>query len=58
MIVLAITALLGLAVLTGFVTIVVSIHRDDKAMSLGHAPKSAFARRVTGFHAEKGVSWT
>ncbi|MFD1932986.1 hypothetical protein ACFSKW_16040 [Nonomuraea mangrovi] len=52
---------LGLAVLIGFVTIVVSIHREDRAMSLDHAPKngsSAFARRVTGCHVGRGVSWT
>lgn len=58
MIALVVAAGLGLVVLVSFVMIVVSIRRDDKAMSLGYAPKNGFARRVTGFHAEQGVSWT
>ncbi|WP_431898921.1 hypothetical protein [Nonomuraea sp. bgisy101] len=61
MIALVVAAVLGLAVLAGFVMIVVSIRREDRAISLGFAPKSGssvLARRVTGCHVGRGVSWT
>ncbi|MEV4062182.1 hypothetical protein [Nonomuraea dietziae] len=48
MIVLIIAGLLGLAILIGFVTVVVRIHLDDRTMSA-----NARARMAT-----RGVQWT
>ncbi|MFE3455260.1 hypothetical protein ACFXJ8_40725 [Nonomuraea sp. NPDC059194] len=52
MIALVIAAALGLVVLVGFVMIVVSIHRADRAMSA-----SLRDRMATGY-VGRGVSWT
>ncbi|GII95772.1 hypothetical protein Ssi02_60030 [Sinosporangium siamense] len=50
---LIIAALLGFALLVGYVAVLIGIRREDKAMSLSHAPTNvaaSLARRVTGCH--------
>ncbi|GAA5073561.1 hypothetical protein HNP84_008515 [Thermocatellispora tengchongensis] len=58
MIPLIVAAVLALTVLVGFVALVVSIHRNDRAMSRGGQLRDGLARRVTGCYVSRGVSWT
>ncbi|WP_345599971.1 hypothetical protein [Thermocatellispora tengchongensis] len=50
---------LAFVLLAGYIAVLVGIRREDKAMSLHHAPVSisaSLARRVTGCHVRNGVA--
>ncbi|MFF4620182.1 hypothetical protein [Nonomuraea jabiensis] len=52
---------LSVALLVGYVTVLVGIRREDKRLSLRHAPdgvSASLARKVTGCRVRNGVSWT
>ncbi|MEV5895772.1 hypothetical protein ACIBQX_49745 [Nonomuraea sp. NPDC049714] len=58
---LIIAGVLGVALLVGYVTVLVGIRREDKALSLRRNPSGAsasLARKVTGCYVRDGVSWT
>ncbi|MFI6817239.1 hypothetical protein ACIBG7_32905 [Nonomuraea sp. NPDC050328] len=61
MIALIIAALLGTALVAGYIAVLVGIRREDKALSLRSRPtgvSAALARKVTGCYVRNGVSWT
>ncbi|WP_043627583.1 hypothetical protein [Nonomuraea candida] len=58
---LIIAGLFGVALLVGYVMVLVGIRREDKRLSLRQAPDGAsasLARKVTGCYVRNGVSWT
>ncbi|MEO3892370.1 hypothetical protein [Nonomuraea sp. B5E05] len=58
---LIVAGVLGVALLAGYVAVLVGIRREDKRLSLRQAPDGAaasLARKVTGCYARGGVSWT
>ncbi|MEV6159459.1 hypothetical protein AB0L53_54915 [Nonomuraea sp. NPDC052129] len=58
---LILAALLGVTLLVGYITVLVGIRRQDKAMNLRrqtNGVSASLARKVTGCHVRNGVSWT
>jgi hypothetical protein len=58
---LIIAGLLGVTLLVGYITVLVGIRREDKALSLRQRPEgvsASLARKVTGCYVRNGVSWT
>lgn len=61
MIPLLIAGLLGVTLLVGYITVLIGIRREDKALSLRQRPdgvSASLARKVTGCYVRNGVSWT
>ncbi|MEV4104164.1 hypothetical protein AB0J42_28280 [Nonomuraea sp. NPDC049649] len=61
MIPLIIAGVIGVALLVGYVAVLVGIRREDKRLSLRKNPdgaSAALARRVTGCYVRGGVLWT
>ncbi|MFG1961481.1 hypothetical protein [Nonomuraea sp. NPDC049028] len=61
MIALIIAGLLGVTLLVGYITVLIGIRREDKALSLHQRPdgvSASLARKVTGCYVRNGVSWT
>ncbi|MEU4235259.1 hypothetical protein AB0F17_64255 [Nonomuraea sp. NPDC026600] len=61
MIALIIAGLLGVTLLVGYITVLIGIRREDKALSLRQRPdgvSASLARKVTGCYVRNGVSWT
>ncbi|MEU6713958.1 hypothetical protein ABZ897_21015 [Nonomuraea sp. NPDC046802] len=57
---LIIAGVLGIALLVGYMMVLVGIRCEDKRLSLRHPPNSAsasLARKVTGCYVRTGVSW-
>jgi len=58
---LLIAGLLGVTLLVGYITVLIGIRREDKALSLRQRPdgvSASLARKVTGCYVRNGVSWT
>ncbi|MDR8409778.1 hypothetical protein MTP10_13640 [Nonomuraea sp. 3-1Str] len=58
---LIVAGLLGVSLLVGYVTVLVGIRRQDRAMTLRRevtGVSASLARRVTGCHVRDGVQWT
>ena len=58
---LIVAGVLGVALVVGYVAVLVGIRREDKRLSLRQNPDGAsavLARRVTGCYVRGGVSWT
>jgi hypothetical protein len=58
---LILAGVLGIALLVGYVMVLVGIRREDKALSLRQRPNGAsasLARKVTGCYARNGAQWT
>jgi hypothetical protein len=58
---LIVAGVLGVALVVGYVAVLVGIRREDKRLSLRQSPDGAsavLARRVTGCYVRGGVSWT
>ncbi|MFE0076791.1 hypothetical protein ACFWYW_48745 [Nonomuraea sp. NPDC059023] len=56
---LIIAAIIGISIVYGFAVLVISIRREDKAMSLRQKPATSFnwmTRMVTGCHTRDGSS--
>ncbi|GAA5057567.1 hypothetical protein HNP84_000520 [Thermocatellispora tengchongensis] len=58
---LIVAGVFGVALLAGYVTVLVGIRREDRGMTLrrqADGVPASLARRVTGCHVRNGVSWT